>query len=444
LFNSMSEGFCLIEMLYDEQGRANDYRYLEVNPAFKKQSGLQNVVGKRIREFAPNLEEFWFEKFGEVALTGEPVEIENEAKDLNRWFNVKAFKVGAQDNQQVGLLFTDITEHKQAEENLYLSEERFRMIYENVPALIDGFDENGRCILWNKECVKTFGWTMEELNAVENSLELFYPDPDVRAEVLSTVTNEPDAHFREWSPRTKDGRTLAVLWANFRLPDGMVFSMGIDITNQKKAEDSILKSLEEKETMLKEIHHRVKNNLQVIVSLLNLQASSETNEEVLDALRDSQQRISVMAKLHEALYQSGNLSSINIRDYLSDLINDLLKSLNIGGLEITNEINIDEINFDISQSIALGQIVSELISNSFKHAFVDRQSGDIKVTLNRIEDEQIMLTVTDDGKGFPKNYDIQSSKTLGLKLVKGLSQQLHGSLSIDGGSVKIQFPEKKI
>ena len=151
-----------------------------------------------------------------------------------------------------------------------------------------------------------------------------------------------------------------------------------------------------------------------------------------------------MAKLHEALYQSGNLSSINIRDYLSDLINDLLKSLNIGGLEITNEINIDEINFDISQSIALGQIVSELISNSFKHAFVDRQSGDIKVTLNRIEDEQIMLTVTDDGKGFPKNYDIQSSKTLGLKLVKGLSQQLHGSLSIDGGSVKIQFPEKKI
>ena len=100
LFNSMSEGFCLIEMLYDEQGRANDYRYIEVNPAFKKQSGLQNVVGKRIREFAPNLEEFWFEKFGKVALTGEPVEIENEAKDLNRWFNVKAFKVGAQDNQK--------------------------------------------------------------------------------------------------------------------------------------------------------------------------------------------------------------------------------------------------------------------------------------------------------------------------------------------------------
>jgi two-component sensor histidine kinase len=206
-------------------------------------------------------------------------------------------------------------------------------------------------------------------------------------------------------------------------------------------------SLVEKDILLKEIHHRVKNNLQVIVSLLNLQASSETNAEVINSLRDSQRRVDVMARLHESLYQSENLSTISIRDYLAAIANDLLVSLNIEGLEIAHQIHIENISFDISQSIALGQIVSELISNCFKHAFVGRQFGNIKLTLRRVEDEKIMLTLSNDGKGFPKNYDIQSNKTLGLRLVKGLAQQLHGSLSIDdadGACIKIQFPEKKV
>lgn len=122
------------------------------------------------------------------------------------------------------------------------SEERFRTISENAPVLINSFDEDGRCLFWNKQCHKTFGWTIEEINSHDVALALFYPDPDVCEEVIRTVTSDPDGHFREWHPITKNGKILSTMWANFRLPNGQVFSMGHDITDQKKAEHQIKES----------------------------------------------------------------------------------------------------------------------------------------------------------------------------------------------------------
>ena len=117
------------------------------------------------------------------------------------------------------------------------SEERFRTIYENAPILIDGFDKNGRCILWNKECEKTFGYTMEEVNSHDHPLALFYPDQDVREEVMESVTSKPERIFREWHPITKDGKEIVTFWANFQLPDGTVMNIGYDITARKRAEE---------------------------------------------------------------------------------------------------------------------------------------------------------------------------------------------------------------
>ncbi len=119
------------------------------------------------------------------------------------------------------------------------SEERFRTIFQNSPVLINSFDGNGRCILWNKECRKTFGWTMDEINTHDFPMTLFYPDPAVYEEVMRTVTSDPNGRFREWHPVTKEGKTLITMWANFHLPSGQVFSQGHDITKLRETEDEL-------------------------------------------------------------------------------------------------------------------------------------------------------------------------------------------------------------
>ena len=127
LFETMEDGFCVIKMLFDENTRPIDYRFLEINPAFERQTGLQQAVGKTMRQFVPNLEEFWFETYGTVAFTGEPVRFENGSDAMNRWFEVYAFPIGEPENHKVAILFKDISDRKKAEIALRENEDRLRM-----------------------------------------------------------------------------------------------------------------------------------------------------------------------------------------------------------------------------------------------------------------------------------------------------------------------------
>ncbi|MDY6782792.1 MAG: PAS domain S-box protein [Cyanobacteriota bacterium] len=204
-----------------------------------------------------------------------------------------------------------------------------------------------------------------------------------------------------------------------------------DITERKNAERNIQVSLQEKEILLKEIHHRVKNNLQVICSLLNLQMRSIKNQTVLSKFQDSQNRIRTMALIHEKLYQSQNFSKISFSEYIRDLIDNLFQTyiVKASNVKLIFELN-DCFFLDIDTAIPCGLIVNELISNSLKYAFPGNKKGKIRIQTHSNEENNLVLAIGDNGKGIPPEIDPLTANSLGLKLVRNLTNQLRGELEI--------------
>ena len=200
---------------------------------------------------------------------------------------------------------------------------------------------------------------------------------------------------------------------------------------------------EEKDLLLREIHHRVKNNLQIILSLLNIQARKTHDDKVLETIREGQTRVQSMALIHQKLYQSESLKEIDMQEYLEQLGEYLLQVFNVHDKRITIHTFAPGIYLDINTSIPLGLIINELLSNALKYAFAETDEGDISIRIIKAEDTYY-LSLSDSGKGLPDEMDIHSGKTLGLKLVNLLVQQLNGQFTIEkqkGAHFKIQFKE---
>lgn len=219
----------------------------------------------------------------------------------------------------------------------------------------------------------------------------------------------------------------------------------ISISEGRKTDKlSIMQSLHEKEILLKEIHHRVKNNIQIISSLLKLQSHHVENEEVLSVLKDSQSRVRAMALVHEKLYKSHDLSHIDINDYVQSLMVNLFSTLNVHSSLINFEIDIDKISLNIDTAIPLGLIISELFTNSIKYAFPETKKGLLKISLCKLEDK-FSITVSDNGVGISKEIDPVNSTTLGLQLISALAKQLHGNFGFkveNGTEFTMVFKEK--
>jgi len=213
------------------------------------------------------------------------------------------------------------------------------------------------------------------------------------------------------------------------------------IEERTRAEEQVRASLAEKEVLLKEIHHRVKNNLQVISSLLNLQSDTVQDEESLEVLRESQNRIRSMAFVHENLYQSEDLARIDFGRYIRNLSSYLFSSYSVNPSLIRLRLDVADVYLGVDTVIPCGLIVNELISNSLKHAFPEGREGEIHVDL-RMEDGQVVLVVGDDGVGLPEGLNLQRTETLGLQLVDTLIGQLEGSIELDnskGTTFRIVF-----
>jgi two-component sensor histidine kinase len=249
----------------------------------------------------------------------------------------------------------------------------------------------------------------------------------------------------EYTIITRSGRNIEGLLTTKLISYGgesAILGIITDITKRKEAEDQIRASLHEKEVLLKEIHHRVKNNLQIISSMLNLQAMQIMDDDLKAVFKESMGRVQSMAIVHEKMYHSKDLSKIGFADYISDLTKELFSSYGVDPSHIRSSVNIDDVKLGVDVAIPCGLIVNELISNSLKHAFPNGEKGEISIDLNRDPDNRFKLTVYDNGTGFPENVDFTEMESLGLRLVNTLVEQLKGTIEMErsgGTRFKIEF-----
>jgi two-component sensor histidine kinase/CheY-like chemotaxis protein len=227
----------------------------------------------------------------------------------------------------------------------------------------------------------------------------------------------------------------------------MVDGMAEDITERKKVDLQIQAALREKEALLRELFHRVKNNLQVVSSLLNLQSESLTDEQAREMFRESRHRINSMALIHERLYQAKDLARINIEQYVHDLASELFFAYGVSAerIRLAVDINTDGAIIDIEKAVPVGLIINELLTNALKYAFPDGRAGEMTVRIEPAPGDMLKLTVADDGIGLPEGIDVNDPATLGLQLVSTLAEQLRGSLEArpqPGVAFTITFPKQ--
>jgi len=222
-------------------------------------------------------------------------------------------------------------------------------------------------------------------------------------------------------------------------------SSGEDITQRKQAEEQIKAALKEKEVLLREIHHRVKNNMQIVSSLLRLQSRYTKDKQSLDIFKASRSRIESMAFIHEKLYQSKDLTKIDFNDYVNTLVTNLFTTYGVSTARIKLNIDIKHVSLPLDKAIPCGLIINELVSNSLKYAFPANKQGEIRITLYPTNENQLELIVSDNGISIPENIDFRNRESLGLHLVTILAKdQLQGKIKLNrtgGTEFKIKFKE---
>ena len=327
-----------------------------------------------------------------------------------------------------------------AEQELRRSEERFRMAVECLDEGLLITDLDDVVLYVNSRISEMTGYAQDEMIG-RPAYELILPSdqwPDLRQRNQQRSEGRSDCY--EMEVVRKDGSRFWIESNAMPYLDGageVIGTLGAitDITQRKEAERQLQQSLEDKEVLLKEIHHRVKNNLQVISSLLDLQAQHFSDDRIRAAFTDSQNRIRSMALIHELLYSSTDLAQIDMGEYIQDLAMSLFSSYGDEISDVALQTDITSVVLDVDQAMPCGFIVNELVSNALKYAFVDGRKGVLFIGLSGGSGDSIEMVVRDNGVGLPPGFDCQQSTSLGLRLVHTLVQQLRGKLQMvgDGG-----------
>jgi PAS domain S-box-containing protein len=336
---------------------------------------------------------------------------------------------------------------KQIEE----SAEEYRTLVDHANSIIIRWDKNGRYTFFNDYAERFFGYSEKETIG-KPIIGLNVPEKDSEGrdlkEMFKNIVADPEKYASNQNEvMNRKGERFWMQWSNKPIYDengnvAEILSIGTDRTEYRRAEEKLAKSLEEKEMLLKEIHHRVKNNMQIISSLLNLQSGRMRHPVDVELVKESQNRVYSMSLIHEQLYESENLAEIDFQSYIEELVSFLAEIHLSSEDRVEIEVHARGISLGVDKAIPCGLIVNELVSNSLKYAFPGRPKEGI-IQLSMSKENDYLLTVKDSGIGFHEQFDKTKNRGLGYQLIDALTEQINGEMHIENNSglkVTVTFP----
>lgn len=439
------------------------YRVTSFNENFsrvlKQQHGIDVLIGDKIDEKLrlrkEEYAEYWYPVYDE-AFKGKKLEFEKkdyieERGEVHRRVFINPIFDDKRKINEISCIANDITDSKLYEKKLVNQTAKLTAIFDSSHHYIWTIDRQERLTSFNKnyfDIISSLYNTKPYLGLVLNRGILSHDnDYNKLLKHHYKIAFEGKATSFEVEILNKHNKKvhLEVFLNPIFEKDRVVEVSGIahNITEKKQAQQKIELSLKEKEILLREVHHRVKNNMQVVSSILNLQSSYVSDEYALALLKESQNRIKTMAIIHESLYQNKSFSSVNFSEYVRTLISNIIHSYSYSREKISMALNLEEVILPLDTSIPAGLIINELVTNAIKHAFPGLRQGTISLDL-KTQENFVFLALKDDGVGFAENKSFQNSNSLGLQLVNTLIEQIDGKYEFDstkdsGTEVKITF-----
>lgn len=426
---------------------ASTYKYEFVNDEFVKQSGytleemnrltkedVMNIIHAEDREKVFCSLNSWIEK-GHKGVLHLEYRIINKLKQTV-WLD--AYHYGEFDAENklaaVNQIYIDVTKRKIAEEQIHLLAQAIK----STTDMISIIDPDLKFTFVNKSFLENHGYTLKEILG-KKAFTLLVPDalPLRPGEIFEKSLT--GGWSGELKSRKKDGSVFPIILSTSPITDKNGKTLGLvgiarDISELKAANEKIKQSLNEKETLLKEVYHRVKNNLQVVTSLLHIQSKTITDPAILEVFKESQDRIRMMSLIHEKLYKSKDLSMINFSEYIHSLADYLRQAYPTVSKNVDMKIKSEELYLGVDKAIPCGLIINEVISNAYKYAFLDGRKGEIKIEFSSPEENKHTLVIGDNGAGFPHDIDFKKAKSMGMVLINTLTEQIDGTVELDNRS----------
>jgi PAS domain S-box-containing protein len=448
----------LFEETYDAILIIVDGRYTDCNTSAERmlKGSKEQIIGKTLWDLAPWIQPNGISSSGiameklNLALAGEHQRFEWMQRTLAGGefdAEVSLIRIQIDGTVAVQAIFRDITDKKKAEEAIRQSEEKYRILAEASPNAIYIINKDATIAYANTYALKNLGKSMSEVTG--KSLMEVFPIENAQTQIQIIVGVFQHGHdvSRDERMTAADGteKWLSSTFTPLKDDNAKVMAVmcvSYDITDRKTMENQVANSLREKEFLLKEIHHRVKNNLQVITSLLSMQADKATDKNVINSLTDSQNRVKSIALVHEKLYQSKSLDQIEYGDYLNKFALHLFDTYNVNSSQISCRIHAENTYVDINQAVPCSLILNEMLTNSLKYAFPNGRKGVISIDFTT-DGKNYILLYHDDGIGIPEDVTFERSESLGMKLIYGLTQQLNGTVILkrgEGTTFTVTFP----